>query len=572
MASQRIRRGNFLEIAGPGMCWAMRRSADTFLVETARFEAASSQTLERILALNGRTEYGRRCGLGGRAPRRAFEELPLTTYADYVPYIERIAAGEQGLLSGEPVVYFSTTSGTSGPPKMIPVTRQQMRMAVSTRLLSLGLALRAGVLNTMHGRFMTIMTEHVGGNTAGGLPKGAATTGGFRQLGHFSDLILSSPADVARTHDQATARYLHLLFGLREERLWTIVAFFPATILFALRDLEARAPQLLRDLADGTLDPGLELPADARARLSRNLRPERARARALTRLFERGRFTVRDIWPDLGAILTATGGGFHFYVDQLQPFLGEVPIFSPVYGASEGTIGLGFSAREPYYLLLPSLAYIELLPVEHMDDPHPRPIPAWQAKAGSQYEVIITTRAGFTRYRLHDIVRVVELLGQNPVVEFIERRGQVIDIIGEKTAEHHIAAAMESACHAVTAPLVDYFVSPDTQQSPAHYVLAIEGWNGGCDNAQMVRGLLEAFEAALRKTAPDYDEERELGTLGPMSVLLLKPGAFEREREQRVAAGGAASQIKTPHVVTDPGFVHRRFEHEVLSRVDMNAH
>jgi hypothetical protein len=443
-----------------------------------------------------------------------------------------------------------------------------MRMAVSTRLISLGLALRAGVLNTMHGRFMTIMTEHVSGRTAGGLPKGAATTGGFQQLGHITDLILTSPGDVIRVHDQTTARYLHLLFGLREERLWTIVAFFPATILFALRDLQAHAPQLLRDLADGTLDPGLALSAETRARLSRRLRPERARAQALTALLEQGRFAVHDIWPELGAILTATGGGFRFYVDQLQPFLGGVPIFSPVYSASEGTIGLGFSSSQPYYLILPAVAYVELLPVAQMDDPRARPIPAWEANPGDSYEVVITTLAGFTRYRLHDIVRVVELYGQTPVIEFVERRGQVIDILGEKTAEHHIVAALESACHTVTAPLVDYFVAPDTEQTPARYILAIEGWHGGCDDAQMVRGLLQAFEAALRTTAPDYDEERELGTLGPMAVVLLKPGAFERQREQRVAAGGAASQIKTPHVVPDPGFLRREFQHEVVSRMD----
>ena len=344
--------GNFLEAAGPGICWAMQRVARNFITQTAQFEDSSRRTLDHILALNGRTEYGRRCGLGGPGARRAFEKLPLTTYVDYAPFIQRIAAGEQNLLSGEPVVYFSTTSGTTGPPKMIPVTRRQMRMAVSTRLLSLGLALRAGVLRTMRGRFMTIMTEHVSGQTSGGLLKGAATTGGFRQLGHFSDLILTSPGEVLSVHDQATARYLHLLFGLREERLWTIVAFFPATILYAMRDLQARGPQLLRDLADGTLSAELELPREIRTRLEAQMRPAPSRARALTALLEQGRFTVPDIWPDLGAMLTATGGAFSFYVDQLQPFLGNVPIFSPVYSASEGTIALGFAADKPYYLRL----------------------------------------------------------------------------------------------------------------------------------------------------------------------------------------------------------------------------
>jgi hypothetical protein len=546
----------------------MQRSADNFLAQTAQYEAVSRRTLDHILELNGPTEFGRRFGLDGHNRRQNFERLPVTTYNDYAPLIERVAAGEQGLMSGEPVVYFSTTSGTSGPPKMIPVTHRQMRMAVSTRFTSMGLAMRAGVLQPMRGRFMTIMTEHVSGRTSGGLPKGAATTGGFRQLGNFGEMILTSPGEVNRVHDQATARYLHLLFGLREESLWTIIAFFPATILMTLRTLQERSGELLRDLADGTLTGDLDLPPEARARLLHRLKPDRRRARTLTALLERGELTVPNIWPELGAVLTATGGAFRFYTEQLQPLLGDVATFSPVYSASEGTMGFGFSAAQPYYLLVPTLAYIELLPVEIMDEPAARPVAPWQAERGCAYEVVITTLAGFTRYRLHDIVRVVDFHGETPVIEFVERRGQIIDILGEKTAEHHIVAAMEAACHALSAPLVDYFVAPDMEHSPARYLLAIEGWEGRADRIGDEREFLRTVDAALRRIAPDYDEERQLGALSSMAMVLLKPGAFERYSGKRVAAGAPASQVKTPHVVPDPAFVHREFHNEVTLRIE----
>jgi hypothetical protein len=52
-----------------------------------------------------------------------------------------------------------------------------------------------------------------------------------------------------------------------------------------------------------------------------------------------------------------------------------------------------------------------------------------------------------------------------------------------------------------------------------------------------------------------------------MEALLLKPGAFERYRSQLIAAGGSASQIKTPHCIPDPGFVRQHFQREVLARV-----
>jgi hypothetical protein len=549
----------------------MRRSADKFMRQTAQYQEISQRTLDRILAQNRETEFARRCGLDSSAPRRVFETLPVTTYADYAPYIERIAAGEQHLMSGGKVVYFANTSGTTGPSKRIPVTRAQMRKGVTTKLMAMGLALRAGVLKPMHGRFMTIMIDHLNPPTESGQTTGSATTGGFQKVAPINDLIMTSPADVSKLPEQTAARYLHLLFGLSEEQLWAIVSFFPITVLYALRDLQAHAEELLRDLADGTITSRLEMPSEARLRLAQRLQPNPTRARELTTLLERGHFKIAEIWPEVGAILTATGGAFNFYTNQLRPYLGEVPIFSPIYSASEGTIAYGFSADRPHYLLLPDLAYIEFLPLEEIDDPQARPIPTWEAEPGRSYEVVVTTLAGFVRYRMHDIVRVLEFYGQTPVIEFVEREGQVVNVSSEKTAEHHIVEAIDMASHLVDERLVDYFVAPDSEETPGVYVLALEEWPDDGENKDRVREFLRAMEASLCKVARFYEEERQLGSIGPMEALLLKPGAFERHRNRLLEAGGSASLIKTPHAIPDPGFVRHHFQDEVLCRVKIQG-
>jgi len=554
--------------AGPLASWTLRQAGNRFYRRTERFRAISDRTLEQILKLNGCTEYGQQRGLDGPSPRRVFDSLPATTYADYIPYVQRIAAGEQNILTAEPVIFFSTTSGTTGPPKLIPVTQRKMRMTGMCLATGIGMAIRAGVLKPMRGPFLTIMTEHVSGTTAGGVPKGSATTGGYKRMGKIADLIFSSPPEVARVADQTAARYLHLLFALSERNLWTIVAFFPATLLFALRDLHHSVDSLLRDLAEGTISRDLDISAQTRLALQQRLAAEPARARELLALLEQDRFTVGNIWRDMGSILTVTGGAFRFYADQLQPFLGSARVFSPIYSASEGTFGFGYSAENPYYLLLPVLNYVELLPVEAAADPQCLPIPAWQAEPGRKYEVVVTTFDGLVRYRLQDIVRVIGFEGQTPVIEFIERCGQVIDIVGEKTAEHHVVEAIAAASRSMDEPLVDYFVAPDTETTPARYVLAIEEWRGEPTTHERAVEFVRLLETDLRRTAADYDEERALGTLGPMGLVLLRRGAFERLRRQRIAAGSSASQVKTPHIVIDPGFLAREFASEILVRME----
>lgn len=558
---------SFQQVAGPAITWAMERSAARFIKQAATYEAASHRTLDRILELNRGTEFARRHGLDGPARRQVFESLPVTTYADYSPYVERIAAGEQGLLSGEPVVFFSNTSGTTGPPKQIPITKRQLRMGIRTKITAMGLAIRAGVLRPMRGRFMTIMIDHVNPVTSGGVQTGSATTGGFQRLSPVNDLIMTSPSDVSHVTETTTSRYLHLLFGLGEERLWTIISFFPITILYSMRDLSTHAEEMLRDLADGTITSRLDLPSDVRDRLERRLLPNPERARQLGSLLEQGRFTIPGIWPDVGAILTATGGAFRFYADQLRPYLGDVPVFSPVYSSSEGMIGFGFTAGQPSYLLVSDPTFVEFLPLEEIDNPQARPIAAWDAEPGRSYEIVVTTLSGFVRYRLYDIVRVLDFVGQNPVIEFVEREGQVINVSSEKTAEHHIVEAIDRASHLVDEPLVDYFVAPNTEQTPGVYLLTIEEWQHDCADKKKVREFLRAVEAALCEVAPYYDEERHLGTVGPMEALLLKPGAFARYRQRLIDAGGADSQLKTPHAIPDPGFIEHHFRHEIMERI-----
>lgn len=549
-------------LVGAGLEVGLRIAALQFLKEARQAPLIAQETLTRILELNGETAWGRDRGLNRLSTSDAFQDLPLTTYRDYEPYVERIAAGEPNVLSREPVTYLALTSGTTGPQKMIPVTRRQTRIVVRHMFVPMGLALRSGVLGPIRGRMLQVMTEHVSGTTAGGIPMGAATSGGLQRMGWMLGLIWTSPMSVVRVQDQAASRYLHLLFALGEEHLWTLICFFPSTLLFVLRDLQARASELLRDLADGTITRNLDLPTDVREEISRALQRQPARARALTTLLDQGRFTVHDIWPDVRAVLSASSGTFGFYVDQLRPFLGGVPVFSPVYSASEAVIGVGVSLDRPGYVLCPSAAYVEFLPLEEADDPAARPLALNQIETGQDYEVVLTTYTGLTRYRLGDVVRAVGWFGEAPVIEFVERRGQIINVVGEKTSEAQISRAFEDACREVGAAVVDYVVTPDATSTPARYLLLVEGLGRGNDVASEVAdvsALLQSFERRLREVSPDYDDARRIGELAPMVAHVLAPGSFERFRDLRSSAGASPSQVKVPHVLPDPAAARRYF-------------
>eukprot|EP00057_Strongylocentrotus_purpuratus_P029696 XP_011684170.1 PREDICTED: indole-3-acetic acid-amido synthetase GH3.3-like [Strongylocentrotus purpuratus] len=94
---------------------------------------AQDQFLMRVLKENGDTDYGRKFKLKNIVSAEEFRKRhPLTTYEDYKPYVERVMAGEQGVMTQVMPNAFIQTSGTTGPSKYFP---QRDHRLVLTRWL-----------------------------------------------------------------------------------------------------------------------------------------------------------------------------------------------------------------------------------------------------------------------------------------------------------------------------------------------------------------------------------------------------------------------------------------------------
>ncbi len=94
---------------------------------------AQEVVLHRLLQSYAQTDYGSQHGATQiqniNDYRRAF---PVTTYEDYKPLVQRVMAGEVGLLLDEEPVGWAITRGTTGDEsKFIPMTPTDLRMRVS---------------------------------------------------------------------------------------------------------------------------------------------------------------------------------------------------------------------------------------------------------------------------------------------------------------------------------------------------------------------------------------------------------------------------------------------------------
>jgi len=114
---------------------------------------AQQEVLKRLLQDYAQTEYGARHGAAQigtvEAYRRAF---PVATYEDYKPLIQRVMAGETGLLLAEEPIGWAITRGTTkGESKFIPMTPTDLRLRISAGRAMMNFVLTNGRYDLFEG-------------------------------------------------------------------------------------------------------------------------------------------------------------------------------------------------------------------------------------------------------------------------------------------------------------------------------------------------------------------------------------------------------------------------------------
>ena len=154
---------------------------------TSRVREEQARLLRRMLQANADTEFGRRYGFSSiRSVRDYQDRVPLMTYEDYRPAIDRLAAGESDILTRDRVRLFEPTGGSSGATKLIAYTtalQREFQRGIRPWIANLFLA-RPELMEGQAYWAVTPVATRVQ-RTAGGLPIGfeddAAYVGGWQQ-------------------------------------------------------------------------------------------------------------------------------------------------------------------------------------------------------------------------------------------------------------------------------------------------------------------------------------------------------------------------------------------------------
>jgi hypothetical protein len=554
---QRVLRFLLIRV-GKVVALPVRRRLAEFEAATHRPRDVQEALLQGIVAYQAATAFGRDHGFASVRTADDFRRrVPVAGY-DYVePYVARVCKGETAALLADPrVVMFALTSGTTAARKYIPVTPRYL--ADYRRGWNLwGLkafrdhpAVKLRPIVQLSGDW----DEH---RTEAGIPCGAVTGLTAAMQKRLIRWLYCVPACVGKVKDPLAKYYLALRLSLPRS-VGMIIAANPSTLLQLARTADLEKESLIRDLADGTLSPRLDLPPEVRAEVRHRLRRAPARARELEEVVRRtGTLYPRDAWP--GALLLGnwTGGSVGAYLRHYPRYFGDRPVRDVGLIASEGRMTIPVRDGTPAGVLDVTTHYFEFIPEAEGDSSRPTVLAAHEVREGATYYILLTTAFGLYRYHIHDLVRVTGFYNGTPLVEFLGKGAHFANLTGEKLSEYHVTRAMAEVLRELDLALTTYSLAPCWPASaggeePPHYGLFVEH---GDLPEQAAGRLAGRLDARLRAHNIEYDAKRASGRLGPVQAEWLPAGFWpEWDRERLRKSGGTLEQYKHPCLIADPDF------------------
>ena len=433
---------------------------------------------------------------------KSYEEfarrVPVQSYDDIKPYVERMRRGERDVLWPGRVKWFAKSSGTtSDKSKFIPVTRDGLY----------GMHYKgpqdcvAWYLHTRpDSRFFNGKGLILGGSHAPNYNQAGTLVGDLSAI-----LIenISPLVNLIRVPDKQTA---------------------------LMADFEQKMDRIARLTMNQRVTNISGVPSWMMAVIRRILE--------LT-----GKSSLDQVWPELEVFFHG-GVSFAPYRETYGELIrGTRMQYRETYNASEGFFGVQDDPADPAMRLMTDYGtFYEFIPLEEVGSLTPTVVPLAGIEVGRNYAMLISNRCGLWRYLIGDTVRFTS---KDPYKFVITGRTKhFINAFGEELVVENAERGLQAACQATGAQVSEYTAAPvfmDTQARCRHQWLI--------EFSVMPSSMEEfthVFDRTLQEVNSDYEAKRHKDvTLQMPEVMVARAGLFHDWLKAKGKLGG---QHKVPRL------------------------
>src|SRR5580765_5054186 len=271
----------------------------------SRPATTQQSVLRRLLVANRGTRFGIEHGFADIHDHRALvRQVPVQDYEMLRPYIEDQRQTGSAALTAESPLFYAQTSGTTGKPKLIPITSSMLAITRDEQALFSYVQYRA-CPEAFAGKALGIMGAAVEGHLDSGHAVGSVSGHLYRSMPAAVRSRFVLPSEVSEISDYNLKYLVIVRLALGEPDITYLGSPNPSTFLRLLDVMNDHRELLRKSLETGRLDRLDELDTSVRNVVAPRIRPDGVRASLLA---SGATLTYADLWPGIRLVTTWTGG------------------------------------------------------------------------------------------------------------------------------------------------------------------------------------------------------------------------------------------------------------------------
>lgn len=468
------------------------------------------ETIFKLLAKAAATEWGQKYKYSSITTIREYQErIPVQTYEDIIPYVDRLRKGESDLLWPGEIKWYAKSSGTTSTrSKFIPMSSEALedchyRAGKDVLLLYSLLNPETGIFS---GKSLTL--------------------GGSHKIDQFSNDSLYGDLSAIL---------------IENAPFWVDFIRTPKARIALIEDFEEKLNVITKTTIDENVTSIAGVPSWYLVLIKQILTYT-------------GKTNLLDVWPNLEVFFHG-GISFSPYRDQYSTLIrGEQMNYMETYNASEGFFGIQDDlSQNDMLLMLDYGIFYEFIPADRMSSGSATALTIGEVQKNVNYAIIISTNAGLWRYMMGDTIVFTSL---DPYRFRISGRTKhFINVFGEEVIIDNAEKAIESACKTTGALIKDYTAGPVymTLTSKGSHEWLIEFEKEPSD----MNLFITLLDDALKSVNSDYEAKRhkDLNLVIPV-VRSLPKKTFDKWLISKKKFGG---QNKVPRLSNSREYIEELY-------------
>jgi len=469
-----------------------------------------NELLLNLIQRSKHTELGKKYNFSSILTYEQYSSrVPVVTYEEMEPMIERSRKGEKNIFWSEPIKWFAKSSGTTNAKsKFIPVSGDALE-------------------NCHYKAGKDMLCLYLNNNEDSQLFTGKSLRlGGSKQLYEDNNTIFG---------DLSAILIENLPF-------WAELSSTPSSKVSLMDEWTEKMKAIVRETKNENVTSLVGVPSWLLVLLNNVLQ-------------DTGKENLLELWPNVEAYFHG-GISFEPYRDQYKKiFPSDNFRYYENYNASEGFFAIqDRNNADDMLLMLDYGIFYEFIPMDTFGTSQQKVVPLSGVEMGKNYAIVITTNAGLWRYLIGDTVRFTSLSPYR--IRITGRTKHYINVFGEELIIENTDKAIAQTAKAFNVDVIDYTVAPvfmKEKEKGAHEWM-IEFRN----QPENIEDFAEQLDLNIQKLNSDYEAKRYNNmTLNRLKLNVAKPDLFQLWLSSKDKLGG---QNKIPRLSNDRSHLEQLIE------------